>query len=88
MAKKMRALQVPAASRPFEIVEMDIPEPVAGWVRLKVQACGICHGDTLVKEGYWPGIQYPRMPGHEAIGTIDQGLVFRHLDRFPRRIPL
>jgi len=67
----MRAVQVPAAGQPFQMVEMEIPEPAAGWVRVKVQACGICHSDTLVKEGYWPGIQYPRVPGHEVIGTID-----------------
>jgi len=71
MAKKMRAVQVGAAKKPFEIVEMEIPEPAAGWVRVKVQACGICHSDSLVKEGYWPGIQYPRVPGHEVIGTVD-----------------
>jgi len=71
MAKNMRAVQVPAAGQPFQIVEMEIPEPAAGWVRVKVQACGICHSDSLVKEGYWPGIQYPRVPGHEVIGTID-----------------
>ena len=71
MAKKMRAVQVPEAKGPFEIVEMEIPEPPAGWVRVKVQACGICHSDTLVKDGLWPGIQYPRVPGHEVIGTVD-----------------
>src|SRR6476620_3730331 len=71
MAKNMRAVQVPAAGQPFQIVEMEIPEPAAGWVRVKVQACGICHSDTLVKEGYWPGIQYPRVAGDEVIGTID-----------------
>ncbi len=71
MAKKMRAVQVPEAKGPFEIVEKEIPEPPAGWVRVKVQACGICHSDTLVKDGLWPGIQYPRVPGHEVIGTVD-----------------
>jgi D-arabinose 1-dehydrogenase-like Zn-dependent alcohol dehydrogenase len=71
MAKKMRAVQVPKAKGPFEIVERDIPEPQAGWVRVKVEACGICHSDSLVKEGLWPGIQYPRVPGHEVIGVID-----------------
>ena len=68
---KMRAVQVPKAGGPFEIVERDIPEPPAGWVRIKVDACGVCHSDSLVKEGHWPGIQYPRVPGHEVIGTID-----------------
>ena len=71
MAKKMRAAQVPRPKGPFEIVEREIPEPQAGWVRVKVQACGVCHSDSLVKEGMWPGIQYPRIPGHEVIGTID-----------------
>jgi D-arabinose 1-dehydrogenase-like Zn-dependent alcohol dehydrogenase len=71
MAKKMRAAQVPHAKGPFELVERDIPEPQAGWVRIKVQACGICHSDSLTKDGTWPGIQYPRIPGHEVIGIID-----------------
>jgi D-arabinose 1-dehydrogenase-like Zn-dependent alcohol dehydrogenase len=71
MAKKMRAVQVPQPKGPFEIVEREIPEPGAGWVRIKVQACGICHSDSLVKDGTWPGIQYPRVPGHEVIGVID-----------------
>ena len=67
----MRAVQVPSAKGAFEIVEREIPEPPAGWVRVKVQACGVCHSDALVKEGLWPGLQYPRVPGHEVIGTID-----------------
>ena len=71
MAKKMRVVQVPRAKGAFEIVERDIPEPQAGWVRIKVQACGICHSDSLIKEGLWPGIQYPRVPGHEVIGVVD-----------------
>jgi D-arabinose 1-dehydrogenase-like Zn-dependent alcohol dehydrogenase len=71
MAKKMRAVQVPHPKGPFEIVERTIPEPQPGWVRVKVQACGICHSDSLVKDGTWPGIQYPRIPGHEVIGLID-----------------
>ena len=71
MSKKMRTVQVPSAKGAFEIVEREIPEPAAGWVRLKVQACGVCHSDALVKEGLWPGLQYPRVPGHEVIGTID-----------------
>lgn len=68
---KMRAVQVSRPGGPLEIVERDIPEPGTGYVRIKVQACGICHSDTLTKEGYWPGIQYPRVPGHEVIGVID-----------------
>jgi D-arabinose 1-dehydrogenase-like Zn-dependent alcohol dehydrogenase len=68
---KMRAVQVPRANAPFEIVERDIPEPDSGTVRIKVQACGICHSDSVVKEGLFPGIQYPRVPGHEVVGLID-----------------
>ena len=69
---KMRAVQVPQAKGPLEIVEREIPEPQPGWVRLKVEACGVCHSDSLTKEGAWPGIQYPRVPGHEVIGVIDK----------------
>ena len=71
MAKKMSAVQVPRAGGALELVERDIPEPQAGWVRIKVDACGVCHSDSLIKEGLWPGIQYPRIPGHEVIGVID-----------------
>jgi D-arabinose 1-dehydrogenase-like Zn-dependent alcohol dehydrogenase len=68
---KMRAVQVAQPGGPFEMVERDLPQPGAGEVRVKVQACGICHSDSLTKEGYWPGIQYPRVPGHEIAGIID-----------------
>src|ERR1700736_4668264 len=68
---KMRAVQVPRAGGPLELVERDIPEPQPGWVRVKVDACGVCHSDSLIKEGLWPGIQYPRVPGHEVIGVVD-----------------
>jgi D-arabinose 1-dehydrogenase-like Zn-dependent alcohol dehydrogenase len=68
---KMRVAQVSRPKGPFEIVERDIPEPSAGTVRIKVQACGICHSDSLIKEGAMPGLQYPRVPGHEVIGLID-----------------
>jgi len=68
---KMRAVQVLKPGSPFELVEREIPEPGPGSVRIKVQACGICHSDSLVKEGHWPGIQYPRVPGHEVAGVID-----------------
>lgn len=71
MAKTMKAVQVSRAGGDFEIVERSIPEPGRGQVRVKVEACGICHSDALVKEGYWPGIQYPRVPGHEIAGRID-----------------
>ena len=68
---KMRAAQVTRPNGPFEIVEREIPEPGAGSVRIKVEACGICHSDSFTKEGIWPGIQYPRVPGHEVAGIID-----------------
>src|SRR5512133_2262394 len=71
MARKTRAVQVPEAKGPLELVEREIPEPKSGWVRVKSEACGICHSDSLVKDGLWPGIQYPRIPGHEVIGVID-----------------
>jgi D-arabinose 1-dehydrogenase-like Zn-dependent alcohol dehydrogenase len=67
----MRVVQVPRANEPFEIVERQIPEPGDGSVRIRVQACGICHSDSLTKEGTYPGIQYPRVPGHEVAGVID-----------------
>jgi|ERR1700674_2836260 len=67
----MRAAQVPRPKGDFEIVERQVPEPGPGAVRIKVQACGICHSDSLTKEGNWPGIQYPRVPGHEVAGVID-----------------
>ncbi|HTZ59707.1 MAG TPA: alcohol dehydrogenase [Acidobacteriaceae bacterium] len=68
---KMRAVQVSKPGGAFEIVERDIPEPGAGFVRIKVQACGVCHSDSVTKDGLFPGIQYPRIPGHEVIGLID-----------------
>ena len=68
---KMRVAQVTRPNGPFEIVEREIPEPGAGSVRVKVEACGICHSDAMTKEGAWPGIQYPRVPGHEIAGSID-----------------
>jgi D-arabinose 1-dehydrogenase-like Zn-dependent alcohol dehydrogenase len=68
---KMRAVQVSHANGPFELVERDIPEPPAAHVRVKVQACGVCHSDSITKLGLFPGIQYPRVPGHEAVGVID-----------------
>jgi len=68
----MTVAQVPKAGADFEIVEREIPKPGAGHVRIKVQACGVCHSDVFVKEGLWPGIQYPRVPGHEVAGIIDE----------------
>jgi D-arabinose 1-dehydrogenase-like Zn-dependent alcohol dehydrogenase len=67
----MKAVQISKPGGNFELVERPIPQPARGQVRIKVEACGICHSDALVKEGYWPGIQYPRVPGHEIAGRID-----------------
>src|ERR1700688_1227426 len=68
----MKAAQVPKPGADFQIVEREIPKPGAGEVRIKVQACGVCHSDVFTKEGQWPGIQYPRVPGHEVAGIIDE----------------
>lgn len=68
---KMRAVQVSKPNGPFELVEREIPTPSFGTVRIKIQACGICHSDSLVKEGLFPNIQYPKIPGHEIAGVID-----------------
>ena len=68
----MRSVQVSKANGLLEIVERDIPEPGPTQVRIKVQACGICHSDSFTKEGLYPGIQYPRVPGHEIAGIIDK----------------
>lgn len=67
----MKAVQISKPGGNFEVVERPTPEPGRGQVRIKVEACGICHSDALVKEGHWPGIQYPRVPGHEIAGRID-----------------
>ena len=69
--KTMKAAQVTGAGAGFEIVEREIPEPGPGQVRIKVLACGVCHSDALVVEGSWPGIAYPRVPGHEVAGIVD-----------------
>ena len=72
---KMTKMKVAQVSRPgadFEIVEREIPKPDAGQVLIKVQACGVCHSDVLTKDGLWPGIQHPRIPGHEVAGVIDE----------------
>jgi D-arabinose 1-dehydrogenase-like Zn-dependent alcohol dehydrogenase len=68
----MCSVQVSKPNGPLEIVERDIPEPGAAKVRIKVQACGICHSDSMMKEGLFPGVQYPRVPGHEVAGIIDE----------------
>ena len=69
---KMKAVQVGKAGGDFEVVEREIPAPGRGQVRIKVEACGICMGDGIVKEGHWPGLRYPRVPGHEVAGVIDE----------------
>ena len=70
--KKMLVAQVSKPGSPFELIEREIPQPGRGHVRVKVLACGICHSDVLTKENLWPGIQYPRVPGHEVAGVIDE----------------
>lgn len=67
----MRVVQVSRPKGPLEVVERPIPEPPSGWVRIKVQACGVCHSDSMVKDGLVAGLQYPRVPGHEVLGVID-----------------
>ena len=68
----MKVAQVSKPGAAFQIVEREIPEPGTGHVRIKVEACGVCHSDVFTKEGAWPGIQYPRVPGHEVTGLIDE----------------
>jgi D-arabinose 1-dehydrogenase-like Zn-dependent alcohol dehydrogenase len=68
---KMRAVQVSRPKAPLELVEREIPQPGPGTVRIKVEACGVCHSDSVVVEGSFPGIEYPRIPGHEIVGTVD-----------------
>ena len=68
----MKVAQISKPGGDFEIVKREIPEPDFGQVRIKVQACGVCHSDVLTKEGLWPGIQYPRVPGHEVAGIVDE----------------
>src|SRR5258708_11976581 len=71
MPGTMKAVQVSRPKGDFEIVERPIPEPDRGQVRIKVEACGVCHSDSLLKEGMLPGLQYPRVPRHEIAGRID-----------------
>jgi len=68
----MKVAQIPKAGADFQILDREIPQPGAGQVRIKVQACGVCHSDLFTKEGVWPGIRYPRVPGHEVAGIIDE----------------
>ena len=67
----MRAVQVSRPGGPLELVERPVPDPGPGSVRIRVQACGICHSDAMTKNGHWPGIAYPRVPGHEVVGVVD-----------------
>jgi D-arabinose 1-dehydrogenase-like Zn-dependent alcohol dehydrogenase len=67
----MKAVQISKPGGNFEVVERPTPQPGRGQVRVKVEACGVCHSDFVVKEGIWPGIEYPRVPGHEIAGRID-----------------
>jgi len=71
MSTGMKAAQIGTAGGGWELVERDVPEPGVGQARVKVEACGICHSDALVKQGLWPGLQYPRVPGHEIAGRVD-----------------
>ena len=71
-AAVMKVAQVPRAGADFQVVERKVPEPGAGHVRIRVRACGVCHSDVLTKEGVWPGIEFPRVPGHEVAGVIDE----------------
>jgi D-arabinose 1-dehydrogenase-like Zn-dependent alcohol dehydrogenase len=68
---RMRAMQVTSANGPFELVERAIPDPPTRHVRIKVQACGVCHSDSFTKMGAFPGIEFPRVPGHEIVGIVD-----------------
>jgi D-arabinose 1-dehydrogenase-like Zn-dependent alcohol dehydrogenase len=67
----MRVVQVPGPKEPLQLVERDIPEPGENQVRIRVEACGVCHSDSITKEGLFPGIAYPRVPGHEVVGVVD-----------------
>jgi D-arabinose 1-dehydrogenase-like Zn-dependent alcohol dehydrogenase len=68
---RMRVVQVSSANGPFELVEREVPTPASRQVRIKVEACGICHSDSFTKMGAFPGIQFPRVPGHEVVGLLD-----------------
>ena len=69
---QMTAVQISRPGAPFEVVKREVPEPGPNQVRIKVEACGVCHSDVFVKEGHWPGLQYPRVTGHEVAGVIDE----------------
>jgi len=69
---QMTAVQIRSPGGPFEVVKREVPAPGQNQIRIRVQACGICHSDMFVKEGYWPGLQYPRVTGHEVAGIVDE----------------
>ena len=69
---QMTAVQISRPGAPFEVVKREVPAPGPNQVRIKVEACGVCHSDVFVKEGHWPGLQYPRVTGHEVAGVIDE----------------
>lgn len=69
---EMKAVQVPHAGGEFQQISLTVPEPRRGEVRVRVQACGVCHSDAFIKEGAWPGVEYPRVPGHEIAGVVDE----------------
>lgn len=69
---RMKAVQARKPGSDWEVIEREIPEPPSGQVRIKVEACGICHSDMFIKAGHWPGLRYPRVPGHEVAGRIDE----------------
>src|SRR2546430_16862823 len=72
LMNQMTAVQISRPGAAFEVVQRDLPEPGRSHVRIKVQACGVCHSDVFGKEGHWPGLQYPRITGHEVAGVIDE----------------
>src|SRR5256714_11311426 len=72
LMNQMTAVQISRPGATFEVIKRDLPEPARSHVRIKVQACGVCHSDVFVKEGHWPGLQYPRITGHEVAGVIDE----------------
>jgi alcohol dehydrogenase len=68
---KIRVIQIPGKGAAFELVEREQPEPGRGEVRVKIQACGVCHSDSIAKDGLFPGMSYPIVPGHEIAGIVD-----------------
>jgi propanol-preferring alcohol dehydrogenase len=68
----MKAMQIPRRGAAFELVERPIPEPTPEQILIRVEACGVCHGESVAVEGHWPNVQYPRVPGHEVIGVIEK----------------